>query len=331
MSKPLSPSMLLSIVIPYYNQPENLQDLLNSLYAQSLKQMEIIIVDDCSEKSPEQIIKAMQEKGLTIYYIRQPERRYTLQARFAGMKKASGDYLAFMDSDDKAYLPDSYEKIFQYALEKQADVIHFFTMQKNALGFDVPRPESMPFAKELAGKEIFAAWLEKGCPAHSVWNKLYAKKLYKKIIELEHSIHIFRIEDFYLNCYFLFFAESYSSCDIPVYYYKPPQGKKSLEKIAGRGEDAWQMYKKLPAVFAAYGLEEEKVQKLQKYIQTLAFLGHGNAYVHLKDKYTENLKYDDTVLDIYKKYSAAEDLIACLVLASSYNAQKTLKLYKINK
>lgn len=91
------------------------------------------------------------------------------------------------------------------------------------------------------------------------------------------------------------------------------------------------MYKKLPAVFAAYGLEEGKVQKLQKYIQTLAFLGHGNAYVHLKDKFRENLKYDDTVLDIYKKYSAAEDLIACLVLASSYNAQKTLKLYKINK
>ncbi len=45
-------SKLLSIVVPYYNQPENLQDLLDSLHAQSLRQMEIIIVDDCSEKSP---------------------------------------------------------------------------------------------------------------------------------------------------------------------------------------------------------------------------------------------------------------------------------------
>ena len=45
-------SKLLSIVVPYYNQPENLQDLLDSLHSQSLRQMEIIIVDDCSEKSP---------------------------------------------------------------------------------------------------------------------------------------------------------------------------------------------------------------------------------------------------------------------------------------
>ncbi len=115
-------SKLLSIVVPYYNQPENLQDLLDSLHAQSLRQMEIIIVDDCSEKSPEHIIHAMREKGLTIQYIRQTKRRYTLQARLAGMKKAQGDYLAFMDSDDKAYLPNSYEKIFQFALEKQTDI-----------------------------------------------------------------------------------------------------------------------------------------------------------------------------------------------------------------
>lgn len=80
-------SKLLSIVVPYYNQPENLQDLLDLLHAQSLRQMEIIIVDDCSEKSPEHIIHAMREKGLTIHYIRQPKRRYTLQARLAGMKK----------------------------------------------------------------------------------------------------------------------------------------------------------------------------------------------------------------------------------------------------
>lgn len=323
-------SNLLSIVVPYYNQPENLQDLLDSLYNQSLKQMEIIIVDDCSEKSPEQIIKAMQEKGMTIYYIRQPERRYTLKARFAGMKIAKGDYLAFMDSDDKAYLPNSYEKIFQYALEKQADVIHFFTMQKNALGLDIPRPESMPFANDLTGKEVVTTWLDNNCVAHSVWNKLYSKKLYKKIIALEHNVHIFRIEDFYLNCYFLFFAESYSSCDIPVYYYKPPQGKKSLEKIAGRGEDAWQMYKALPAIFAKFGLEERYVDKLRNYIYTLAFLSHGNAYVHLKNTHNENLKYNEDIINLYKKYSSEDDLIACLVLAASYNAQKVLNLYKTN-
>lgn len=319
---------LLSIVVPYYNQPENLQDLLNSLERQTISSFEVIVVDDCSEKSPENIIGFMREKGMVIHYIRQKERQYTLKARFAGMRIAKGDYLAFMDSDDLAYQSDSYEKVVRIAQDGQADIVHFITVQKNDLGFVVPRPETMPFAGELHGRDIITQWLDKGCVSHSVWNKLYSKRLYEKVVGQEHTVHIFRIEDFYLTCYFLFFAQKYVSCDVPVYYYKPPRGKGSLEKLAGRAADSWQMYKALPEIFAGLGLDGDNVQKLRNYLHTLALLNHGTAHIHLKNRHEDNLKYSDEILNVYKKYAATEDIIAGLILSASYNAEKCLSLYR---
>lgn len=91
---------LVSVIIPVFNSEETLRATLDSVIAQTYKNIEIILIDDGSTDSSEEIIRKV--KGLNIYpilYFYQ-ENKGVSAARNAGIKKATGKYIAFLDSDD---------------------------------------------------------------------------------------------------------------------------------------------------------------------------------------------------------------------------------------
>lgn len=92
--------MKISIIIPVYNTEAYLPKCLDSVINQTYKDIEIIIVDDCSLGNCREIVKEYQERNEKIIYVKQEENKGTFFARQIGTFKATGDYILYLDSDD---------------------------------------------------------------------------------------------------------------------------------------------------------------------------------------------------------------------------------------
>ena len=91
-----------SIIIPTYNRPLSLKRLLESIYIQTFKDFEVIVVDDGSitKQENEQVINNFVQKGISIKYIYQ-KNHGAPAARNRGIKEAKGKYVALVDDDDE--------------------------------------------------------------------------------------------------------------------------------------------------------------------------------------------------------------------------------------
>lgn len=107
----------LSLIIPLYNRPDEIRELLESLVHQSKQDFEVIVVEDGSEEKPaEDIVKSFSQK-LDVKYYRK-ENSGPGPARNFGTERASGNYLVFLDSD--CIVPEHYIATVCAALEKSA-------------------------------------------------------------------------------------------------------------------------------------------------------------------------------------------------------------------
>lgn len=115
-----------SFIIPNYNKGSYVSDCLNSIYKQTYKNFEVIVIDDGStDNSLEEIKKFQVDKLLTT------NRRQAGGARNAGLKQATGDYIVFLDSDDYLTNNNVLEKLSN--LIKNEDII-FLNFTKNKYG-----------------------------------------------------------------------------------------------------------------------------------------------------------------------------------------------------
>ena len=107
----------LSIIIPFYNTEEYTDQLLQKLEPQVTKECEVIIVDDGSKKEydPWQIAN-------NIIVLRHLSNKGVSAARNTGLKKAKGEYIAFIDSDDMVS-EDYIEQILK-AIETDPDTVY---------------------------------------------------------------------------------------------------------------------------------------------------------------------------------------------------------------
>lgn len=110
--------LLFSVIIPVYNRPDEVDELLDSLCKQTEKLFEVIIVEDGSSVDCKQVLDKYSSKlDISYYYI---ENSGPGQARNYGARHANGDYLIILDSD--CILPPTYILSVQRELEKtQAD------------------------------------------------------------------------------------------------------------------------------------------------------------------------------------------------------------------
>ncbi|MCR4687913.1 MAG: glycosyltransferase, partial [Lachnospiraceae bacterium] len=104
-----------SVIVPAYNVEDTLFDCIASLVMQTLNDIEIIIVNDCSTDHTYMVMQMLEEKFPDkIIIIDSPVNRGPGGARNLGMEYASGDYIGFVDSDDYV-AKDMYEKLYNEA------------------------------------------------------------------------------------------------------------------------------------------------------------------------------------------------------------------------
>ena len=93
---------LFSIVIPTYNRAGFIFDTLDSIFAQTYKNYEIVIVDNCSTDNTVELLQPLADAG-KIHLILHEKNYERARSRNTGMENATGDYLTFLDSDDFMY------------------------------------------------------------------------------------------------------------------------------------------------------------------------------------------------------------------------------------
>lgn len=113
-----------SVIVPIYNVEKYLEKCLESLYQQTLRpeEFEIILIDDASTDKSLQIAKAFKKRRNNVSIIENPKNIGLGLTRNKGIKKAKGEYVYFLDSDD--YIdPVTLEVLLMTAYDNQADIV----------------------------------------------------------------------------------------------------------------------------------------------------------------------------------------------------------------
>lgn len=111
---------LISVIVPVYNEEQYLQCCIQSIQKQTFKQLEIIIVNDGSTDNSGKICDDFAAADNRIQVIHKRKGGLVL-ARKTGMKAASGNYIAYVDSDDWIE-PDMISRLFNAVLEQDVDI-----------------------------------------------------------------------------------------------------------------------------------------------------------------------------------------------------------------
>jgi len=98
---------MISVIIPTYNRSEFLNNAIQSVLAQTYKDFELLVIDDCSTDITPKLVGDIDDKR--IKYIRNDTNKGVSASRNIGIKNSSGEYIAFLDDDDE-WLPQKLEK-----------------------------------------------------------------------------------------------------------------------------------------------------------------------------------------------------------------------------
>ena len=108
----------ISIILPTYNREKIIGDSIKSCLNQTYKNIEIIVVDDCSTDNTKEEIEKI--KDIRIKYIKLSKHKGASYARNVGIKNAIGNYISFIDSDD-IFLPTKLEKQLNNLIKNNSD------------------------------------------------------------------------------------------------------------------------------------------------------------------------------------------------------------------
>lgn len=176
---------LVSIVVPVYKVEKYLERCINSLVAQTLRDIEIILVNDGSPDTCPEICDAWKECDSRIKVVHKKNGGLS-SARNAGFKIATGKYVGFVDSDDDIE-QNMYERMYDIITKENVDfvmsdyirVLEDGTSFLKTLDISGGRYDKFAIKKEIFPQLIMGENLEYG-PLLSVWHCLYRTEFLKK-------------------------------------------------------------------------------------------------------------------------------------------------------
>lgn len=209
-----------SVIIPVYNGELYLRECLDSVCAQTLRDIEIICVDDGSTDSSCEIIQSYMDKDSRISLLHQ-KNQFAGIARNNGLEHADGEYVAFWDCDD-TFEPDALECMYNRAKEVDADIC-----QCGILDLDNRRKVKAPrisnkLRRNILQKEWFSRRTDEDCILEcvdvGVWSKLFRRAFLDRI-GLRFTDHRYA-EDVWFTWVAACSAERITSVDKPLVCYR---------------------------------------------------------------------------------------------------------------
>lgn len=209
MDKPL-----LSIIVPVYNVEDYIRPCLDSLINQTLKNIEIICVNDASPDNSLEILNEYAKKDSRVKVINLSQNKHQGGARNEGIKVSSAEWISFVDSDDFVDI-SMYELMYKKAIETCSDIVicdYYEYYSQNNIKAGLCLPDSvLSQPKPLRDRQMLFN-------TFSVWQAIYRKKI------LTDNHLYFPEQLFYEDNAFVyvvhFLAEKISKVNKPLYYYR---------------------------------------------------------------------------------------------------------------
>jgi glycosyltransferase involved in cell wall biosynthesis len=172
----------ISIIIPVYNAEKYLRQCLDSAVNQTLKDIEIICVDDCSTDGSYAILQEYAAKDSRFVILKQEKNQGQAPTRNKGLDNANGEFIMFMDNDDWLE-PDACELCYNQITENNNDVVIFgFNKYFEKYGILKPVTKSIkPFLKLENKNAIDLSTLnERFIVSCFIWTLIYRRELIEK-------------------------------------------------------------------------------------------------------------------------------------------------------
>ncbi len=183
---------LISVIVPVYNTKDYLVRCVDSICAQTYRNLELLLVDDGSTDGTGRLCEELAEKDSRIRVFHQ-ENGGSSSARNLGIRNAAGGYLGFVDSDD--YIePDMYEKLLRVMTEQKAQIAQIGRDETDAGGRLLPDVCTPPRTLTAYGPQDFLRELL----LHKGDCSFCTKLLDRKLLEGESFPPGVLNEDFYL-------------------------------------------------------------------------------------------------------------------------------------
>ena len=199
-----------SVIVPIYNVEKYLEKCINSLLSQTLEDIQIILVNDGSKDNSGNIAKEYEKNNKNRIIYVEKENGGLSDARNYGLKYATGDFIAFLDSDD--YIEkNAYEEMYNKAIEENADYVEcdFIWEFPNKIRVDKQYPyknkkEMLSFVRVVA------------------WNKLIKRQLITdNNLEFPKGL---RYEDVEFTYKLIPFINKFAYVDKPFIHYVQREG-----------------------------------------------------------------------------------------------------------
>lgn len=280
----------ISVIIPVYNTEKYIEKCLDSLESQRMQDFEIIIVNDGATDNSENVIKDyMKNSKLNIKYLKK-ENGGLASARNYGVKKASGKYLSFLDSDD--YLDKNLFSELEKYIDKDIDLIKFKMKTVDENGKLIEKLDG-PVFNVCSGEEAY----EKLCTADKYMDPaciyLYKREFF---VENNFKYKLRYHEDFGLTSLIIIQAKTVISTEICGYNYLQTEESltrsKDDSKNIDRAKDMIIHYDNMLAVIDAnYNISEKTKELVKRYYTNSVVLKAGSLKGKEKKNFIKEIKY----------------------------------------
>ena len=282
---------LISVIVPAYNVEKYISRCLDSILNQTYKNLEIIVIDDGSTDNTPVVIKQYENNYQNIKGIYQQNQGVSM-ARINGIKKASGNWIGFVDSDDEIET-DMYEMLLNNALKYNADISHcgYQMVFDNKINYFY-NTGNLVLQDNLSGiKDLLeGSFVEPG-----LCNKLFRRKLFNSLLNeniIDMSIKI--NEDLLVN-YFLFKKSQKSVfVDQCKYHYIVRSNSASRSKLNKN-----KIYDPIRVKEIIYHDIDEELQAIAKKVYLGTIINTYNSLVLVKSKRFDRDK--NNVYNLIKK------------------------------
>lgn len=256
----------ISVIVPCYNIREYLPRCIESILAQTYKNLEIILISDGSTDGTDEVIREYVKKDSRIIPVFKQNSGVS-DTRNRGLDIATGDYIGFVDGDD--YIePEMYETLLKNAIENNADISH--------CGYQMVFPSRVDYYYNTGKKVIQDN--KKGIRDIIVGDYVEPSpciKIYKKNIvnNLRMPPNIKINEDVIFNFYAFVNSQKSVYEDLPFYHYILRKGSAATSKI--------NQNKLFDPVRVRKEIFEYSLKNLDNEIQSVAYSSYLNSIINL--------------------------------------------------
>ena len=272
-------NIIISIIVPFYNVEEYLEECLESIRNQTYTNIEVLLVNDGSTDGSKEICERFCEQDIRFKLVTQENQGASI-ARNRGVKESIGEYIMFVDSDD--VVKDNIVEVLLSYMKADVDIVECNStrskeelLENKTVNIIFEGESTEAIIKSIEYKEV------KYCP----FTKLYRRELVEKVPFLEGVIY----EDVYTGINLLKYIRKMIVVDLKGYYYRVRPNSIMTNSFNEKNLDIFPIGKKL-------------IESFDDNEYLLPYIGYFIFYLSLSHYQRDGITKGSPYFDMYENF-----------------------------